>query len=289
MTCHFIFYNVGLGQCIGVLPHDHHHAIMIDCGHDGEFHPINDFKRYLPNEVDGTRKSLRTLVLTNYDHDHFSGLPYLYDNFYIKAVLMPNNLTMDELLSLKPKYTQALHTLEKIRSSYTVSDDGYVTPYTKCVFYLTQSELKAANIPIETNHLSQMIFIQYGQTTVCIPGDLEDRSWELMLKKPKVCDWLRKTTVFVASHHGRENGYHSGVFDYCKPHCIIMSDKAIMHETQGDMSSVYAKHVNGDGITYIPRTNNPVARKTLTTRNDGNIIMSVPMVGKPNFKAYIEQ
>jgi len=260
---------------------------MIDCGHDGDFHPIDDFQRYLPDEVGGWRKSLRTLVLTNYDHDHFSGLPYLRDNCHIKAVLMPNNLTMAELLSLKPQYTQALSTLAEIRGSYTASDDGYAPPYTKRVFSLTQAELKAAGIPIETNHLSQMVFIQYGQTTVCIPGDLENRSWALMLQKPEVRDWLRETAIFVASHHGRENGYHPGVFDYCKPNCVIMSDKAIVHGTQEAMSSVYAKHVKGDGIVYTPGTGNSVNRKTLTTRNEGHIIVSVPMAGELNFEVYV--
>ena len=45
MTCRFIVYNVKLGQCIGVLPvSQQDYAMLVDCGHDDLFHPIDDFK-----------------------------------------------------------------------------------------------------------------------------------------------------------------------------------------------------------------------------------------------------
>jgi hypothetical protein len=79
---------------------------------------------------------------------------------------------------------------------------------------------------------------------------------------------LKATTVFVASHHGRENGYHESVFEFCKPECIIISDKPIVHETQVDMASTYARHVDGAGVLFGDRR-----RQVLSTRNDGHIHM----------------
>ncbi|MBU2807590.1 hypothetical protein HF285_04745 [Acidithiobacillus ferrooxidans F221] len=283
MTCHFIIYNVKLGQCIGVLPDDQpDHAMMVDCGHDGDFHPIDDFGRYL-NKI-GNKPSLRTLALTNYDHDHFSGLPKLYKSAKIESVLLPKNLGMKEIRALKSESTDALDTLEHIRSTYTVPIRGYTRPFTRKAFSLEQMELTNAGIPIETNHLSQMMFVKYGQTTFCIPGDLECRSWELMLAKPDVQDWLRQTNVLMAPHHGRENGYHEDIFNYCNPACVIFSDKPIVHGTQRDMIATYASHA--DGITYTTRTGDSVQRRTLTTRNDGHILVTVPLSGAPTFKAY---
>jgi hypothetical protein len=289
MTCHFIIYNVKLGQCIGVLPHDQcDYAMMVDCGHDDDFHPIDDFSQYLPQTGGQPPKpSLRTLVLTNYDHDHFSGLPNLHTSAKINSVLLPKNLAMAEIRALKPESTEALDTLEHIRSTYTVDATDYTPPFTRKVFSLQQADLTKAQIPIETNHLSQMVFINYGETTFCIPGDLEARSWELMLAKSEVQAWLKKTNVLLASHHGRENGYHEGIFDYCQPACIILSDKPIVHGTQKDMTALYASHVGGKGIIYSPATGNAVYRKTLTTRNDGHILVSVPLSGTPTFKAYV--
>lgn len=290
MTCHFIIYNVKLGQCIGVLPHDQReYAMMVDCGHDDDFHPIDDFGKYLPQAgSQQSTPSLRSLVLTNYDHDHFSGLPNLHKSAKIRNVLFPKNLSMEEIRALKSESTTALDILEHIRTTYTVDVTDYTPPFTRKVFSLKQAELTNASIPIETNHLSQMVFVQYGETTFCIPGDLENRSWELMLAKADVQAWLRQTDILMAPHHGRWNGYHEGIFDYCQPACIILSDKPIVHETQVDMTALYANHVRSNGITYIPASGNAVRRKTLTTRNDGHILVSVPLTGTPTFNAYVQ-
>lgn len=289
MTCHFIVYKVELGQCIGVLPHDQSdYAMMVDCGHDGDFHPIDNFGKYLPKSAAQQSKvSLRSLVLTNYDHDHFSGLPNLYKSVHIKSVLLPNNLSMAEIRALKSEpNTKALDTLGHIRDTYTADVTDWNPPFTRQLFSLTQDELTKAEIPIETNHLSQLVFVKYGDTTFCIPGDLEDRSWELMLAKAGVQAWLKQTNILMASHHGRRNGYHERIFDYCQPDCVIMSDKQIVHGTQEDMAALYASHVRGPGISYTPATGNKVQRKVLTTRNDGHILISVPKVGTPAFQAH---
>ena len=187
---------------------------------------------------------------------------------------------------MKSNSTAALDTLASMRSTYTADITNYAPPYTRRAFSLTQEELKQANIPIQTNHLSQLIFVEYGSSTICIPGDLEDRSWELMLSKPDVQSWLKKTNVLVASHHGRENGYHKDIFKYCKPDCVILSDKSIVHSTQKDMAALYGSHVNGNGITYANSSGLSSRRKTLTTRNDGHILVTVPLVGSPSFQSY---
>jgi hypothetical protein len=288
MTCHFIVYNVKLGQCIGVLPHDQkEHSMMVDCGHDGDFHPIDDFGKYLPQSSSQANKpSLRTLLITNYDHDHFSGLPNLYESAHIRSVLVPKNLTMDEIRALKSESTAALDTLEHIRTTYTKTNADWTPPFSYRTFTLTQAELTEVGIPIKTNHLSQIVFVEYGETTFCIPGDMENRSWELMLQKSQVREWLVKTDILMAPHHGRYNGYHKGIFELCKPLCIIFSDKGIVHDTQQNMTQLYAEHVPGDGITYKPNTGNFVKRKTLTTRSDGHILVTVPSAGQPTFSAY---
>jgi len=286
MSLHLIFYSVGLGQCIAVIPdQQREYCAMIDCGHDGDFHPIDDLVQYLPGAGTGGLQPLHNLTVTNYDHDHFSGLPYLKKNCALQTVTMPNNISMPQLLRMKSETTEALHVLGAIRDSYNAPADGYTPPYTQTTFSLTQEELHQAGIPIQTNHLSQVVFIEYGDQTVCIPGDLEARSWELMLQKPAVRILLRLATVFVASHHGRENGYHAGVFDYCNPDCIIISDKYIVHGTQEDMSALYAKHVD-EGVSYMPRTGNPVIRKVLTTRNDGHLLLTISAEGEKTFQAY---
>ncbi len=262
--------------------------MMVDCGHDGGFHPIDDFKKFLPEPTRLQPKlTLRSLVLTNYDNDHFSGLPNLHKAVHIKSTLLPKNLSMEEVWALKSEPTEALETLSNIRSTYNQAAVDWIPPFNLQVFSLVQAELSEARIPIETNHLSQMVFVEYGETTFCIPGDMEKKSWELILNKKGVQDWLSKTNILMASHHGRYNGYHKDIFDYCSPSCVIFSDKGIVHDTQKNMASLYASHVLGGGISYINTSGETALRKTLTTRNDGHILVTVPRTGPPTFKAHL--
>jgi beta-lactamase superfamily II metal-dependent hydrolase len=85
---------------------------------------------------------------------------------------------------------------------------------------------------------------------------------------------LGEVDVLVASHHGRESGYCAEVFEYCRPQVVVMSDKAIVHDTQG-MTARYRDHVtryNPNGITV---RSSGRRRHVLTTRSDGWIQFEV--------------
>ena len=123
----------------------------------------------------------------------------------------------------------------------------------------------------DTNNLSLVSFLQYDGMSIIIPGDLEKAGWLKLLENPTFCEDLKKVNVFVASHHGRENGYYEEVFNYSKPDIVIISDKEIVHETQ---DHVYAQHANG-----IP-FDNGTTRYVLTTRSDGSIRIE-KTVGNP--------
>jgi len=80
---------------------------------------------------------------------------------------------------------------------------------------------------------------------------------------------LGGTDIFVASHHGREDGYNENIFNYCKPECIILSDTYIKHDTQQGMTQLYSSKIKGNGIVLNGNYQSP--RGTLTTRSDGHI------------------
>ena len=75
-------------------------------------------------------------------------------------------------------------------------------------------------------------------------------------------------TFFIASHHGRENGYCADVFNYCSPEIVVISDQEKRYGTQEH--NLYARHVRGQGINF-GSVLAPKYRKVLTTRNDGSI------------------
>ena len=258
-----LIFDVGLGQSIFVYPHsDPTYGMLVDCGNVEGFEPI-DFlikKGYIVNNI------LSNLTLTNYDQDHFSGAPYLRSKVGIHTVTFASNLTSLEIKELKEKpHTDALQHVCYVKDTYIYPVPAYAPPYIKQTFHLQKGDLESH----DTNNLSQIVFIEYNNSVICISGDLEEKGWKALLEKqPGIKTWLARTNIFIASHHGRDNGYCPEIFSYCKPECIIISDKGIMHDTQRNMSSVYGEHVAGAGVYF---NNNLSKRKVLTTRDDGHI------------------
>lgn len=279
MQTDILIFNVGLGQSVFIYPHGHpEYAMMVDCGHSGDFHPIDFLSRrkYIVNN------DLPNLTVTNYDQDHISSLPYLRDKFKIRSVNLAPNLTSAELRGLKAlPHSDALNHVCHIKDTYTTPALNYTPPYRKVTFYLDKHHLEKHT----TNDLSQIVFIEHMGSVICISGDLETTGWAAMLKhRVDVTAWLQRTHVFIASHHGRDNGYHPEIFQYCNPECIIISDKDIIHDTQEGMSTLYGKHVSAAGIVFNGNTTE--RRKVLTTRCDGHIWVRLDAVGNRTYKSF---
>lgn len=261
-------FNIGAGQCIFFYPNgSKEYAMFVDCAESEDFKPINWLLEKGHIHHDGAQHVLSNLTLTNYDHDHFSGLPEILKKVHIGTVRLPKNLTAEEIKACKEETTEALEGICALRSNYIYDAPQHVPPYEVNAFHLHQAHFPDQEI--NTNHLSQMVFVGYGGSQICISGDLERPAWELILQQPGVVENLRKTNVFVAAHHGRDNGYHETIFSHCAPECVIISDKEMMHETQDAMAQTYSNHVTGDGVNF-----NGTSRKVLTTRSDGHILIN---------------
>lgn len=277
--------DVRLGQSILFYPYENpeRYSMMVDCGHDQDFHPIDLFINLQAFKKNSAGMyEIGNLVITNYDHDHFDGLPYLLQKSVVKTAYFAKNLSINDLIDIKDEVTPALASLVDLRSRFTSDVADFKPSYRTEIFSLTSNELLEAGIAPTTNHLSQMIFVEAGKNVICIPGDLEKQSWNLMLQKDRVCDLLKRTNIFFASHHGRENGYHDEVFDHCFPDCIIISDKEVVHGTQQGMSSLYAQHVLGDGVV-LETTSGITKRKVLTTRKDGHLLIKLDTQGNARY------
>lgn len=260
-----LIFDVGLGQSIFVYPRSApEYGMLVDCGHEGDFHPV-DFliERGLIHKNTLGQSVLGNLTITNYDQDHFSGIENLRNKVGIWTTSFVHNLTSNEIKQLKDDVTDQLEHVCYLKDTYVHPVPTFTPPYIVQRFSLEKSDLENH----DTNNLSQVVFVEHHGTTVCISGDLELKGWTALIQKhPTIKDYLAKTNVFVASHHGRENGYCPDVFSHCAPECIVISDKGIVHDTQRDMASLYGNHVNGQGVSMNDRT-----RKVLTTRDDGHL------------------
>jgi hypothetical protein len=282
-----IIFDVELGQCIFFYPRNDHpeYGLMVDCGNTPKFEPIDKILEWnwLPEETktNPTKKILKYLIITNYDQDHFSGLPYLREKVSIDTTRLPKNVSSTELSEIKDTITKPIKEIINLKDTYT-NDANINPPYERDTFYLNQSDFPDEEI--DTNKLSQMVFITYKGTCICIPGDLTSDAWEKHLKNKNVIAKLKETQILIASHHGREDGYNENVFKYCKPEIIILSDKDIVHKTQEGQTKTYAGEVLGNGI--ILNGDKSKLRKVLTTRSDGHIWIRIEDNQSRTYKSF---
>ena len=113
--------------------------------------------------------------------------------------------------------------------------------------------------------------VDVGNISFVLGGDLERAGWLALLQNQQIQELLRRVNVFIASHHGRQNGYCAEVFNYCKPRLIVMSDGGIQYDTQ-NMAGTYSRHAVGELFTT---PSGQEMRKVVTTRNDGNIFWNL--------------
>lgn len=250
-------YDVGHGFCGYVRDGITGANLLIDCGFNEEtgFHPSDEALRWGP---------IGGLVIQNGDEDHLDGLPHLIRTAgpTPMAVLFNNpSLGGRTLLSMKePPYGAGLRALLQLQRVYTaplapgagphgeVSISQYCNPY-----------------PLfdDTNNLSLVTFVHGPDYSVIFSGDLERAGWRMLLRNADFRSELSRVGVFVASHHGRENGYCEEVFGHCHPQVVIISDEPMQYDTQ---EHCYAQHASG-----ISWNGGREIRRVLTTRCDGDI------------------
>ena len=253
----FTIHDVGHGFCAH-LQHDNGNVMLWDAGH--KMNPENRPSQFLPA---ANISVVRRMFVTNYDEDHISDLPDLVKAVHIDILVKNPSINVSQLKRLKREggpITPAMSTLLSMLETYT----GSVTnpPSFPDVQFKTfhceyQRDFR------DTNNLSLVTFLETPVCNVVIPGDLEKPGWEKLLRERTFRDCLSRTNVFIASHHGRTNGYCKDVFDHCAPSVVVFSDGPKKYATQEE-ADTYAAHASG--TTFEGKT-----RYVLTTRKDGTI------------------
>jgi beta-lactamase superfamily II metal-dependent hydrolase len=255
----FTIFDVGHGFCAYAVGPNGTNTLF-DCGHDDEigFRP----SQYLPNK--GVR-IINRMVVSNYDTDHVSDFANLRRIVGIKTFFRNRTISPDQLRRLKLQGGPLSSGVEAVLQMHAgwkyppvPADYGGVELSTYCNSYPTFTD---------TNNLSVVSFLEYAGLCIVYPGDLETAGWQELLKDAAFRTHLGRVDVFIASHHGRKNGYCEDVFLYCTPELILISDKGMLYESQ---ENIYAKHARG--ITW----NGDAQQKrfVLTTRCDGNMTLT---------------
>ena len=256
-----IILDVGAGSCATLVWEDGG-AWVFDCGKAA-------------NEDLGMRLWalgvlwIERLFVQNEDEDHLRGFPDLRNSGLVGGYTFTYRnraLNVDEVGREKRRtsgrispawdaWQQYVNTLTPVSREWTdrLNDSRFKV-------YKGQPITSA-----DTNNASLVVVLEVGQTRIVLPGDMEKRGWEFLAKRePSMLNDIKKCEAFVASHHGRENGYHEKIMKLASPRLVVISDKALVHETQEGMTARYRKHAEG-------RTVDGETRYVLTTRKDGDV------------------
>jgi len=261
-------FDVEHGQC-AMITCPNGKKVMVDAGHNTDkWWPSTHFRG----------QEIEKLIITNYDEDHTSDIVAVESLCRVKCKSRNPTVTATALRQMKAEHgmgrgVKHLHdwlvSCEAMPGGFPVTvDTGEV-----------QFNHYWINWPHATdaNNLSLVTFANYNGFTILFPGDIERKGWKILLELPDFRRDLARTTVLLASHHGRENGccqelYDNGLY----PMVTIISDAGIEHATQ-ETVSWYANRTWGCRVR-----NSTDPRKVMTTRSDGYISINVSPDGSWN-------
>lgn len=257
-------FNVDHGACALITTSNGRH-VLIDCGHHAE-------KRWFPGTALNAMGiyALDRLMVTNFDEDHVSGIGDLFDKTVTQALLTNSTISSQNVRQMKAERGMGRgmgrgirRLVESMEQTFT---GGPVSRANNADFGDTSfSVYRNSYNPVfgftDTNNLSLAIFVRCGPHKVIFPGDLEKPGWRALLQHPAFIRELHDVTLFVASHHGRLNGYCPEVMAQCPSiQAVIFSDEGIVYDTQ-ETASLYRTHAAGIWFDGQPR-------RVLTTRTD---------------------
>ncbi|MEM6636812.1 MAG: hypothetical protein AAF667_13090 [Pseudomonadota bacterium] len=264
-------FDVDHGAC-ALISTSNGRQVLIDCGH----HAHN---RWYP----GTALSamgisvVDKLYVTNFDEDHVSGFGNLMRNVDVDVLATNATVGPRELASMKSEHGMGhgialLHNamLNTFTGGPPLGVQAYDFGDTSFTVYWNQFSPRFGFT--DTNNLSLAIFVKCGPHKVLFPGDLERPGWKALMRDPSFIAELFDVNLFVASHHGRANGYCEELMALCPNiQAVIISDEGKVFQTQ-ETTDLYRRH--SKGFQY-----NGQQRKVLTTRSDGTMRFHLNQMG----------
>lgn len=215
--------------------------------------------------------SLTGLVIQNYDEDHLSRFSTIIQLFPIHIYY--SNLTIPtHRLRLMKEQSGPLST--NMQAALRIHDEAAANQLSPDatgafgpggiirVFVNTYPEFE------DPNNLSAVTYFEESGFSILFGGDLHEDGWAQLISTTDIAALFPNVNVFVASHHGRSNGFCPALRESLKPQLIIGSDKSVVHETQRFSYRPYAQ-----GARVRTRNGDLRTRHYVTTRADGNILI----------------
>lgn len=264
-------HDVDHGGCV-VITGPQGHRLMLDCGYNLD-------RPWFPS-IAYANQVIQTLMFLNLDEDHVEDLPDLWKRTQINGIFSNPTVTAPALKAMK---------LQGMRTGVQMAHDILAFFRSGCigqwnhplggVWWHAFWNVFGCDFT-DTNNLSLAVFVSYGPFTILFGGDMEASGWKKLLQNPSFVARLPEVKVYVASHHGRDNGRCEALFQHMKPEVVIFSDGAKTYGTQ-ETTDWYGRRVTGIVETSkAPTALGPIRRKVMTTRKDGTLRIEVATNGR---------
>jgi beta-lactamase superfamily II metal-dependent hydrolase len=190
--CEVTFINVGQGDCALIQASDGIN-VMIDCGSESHSNiSKNEIIPYLRKE---NVYKIDVLFVTHWHEDHVNGICDLINNGYVKSLVLPDRLPLDdEKENAFLVYEAASNKNLPVRH---VSKDDAITIDGHRFDILNPD----TNYTMGANDASMVIKYTYGKTKVLFTGDVESLGQYLLL------DSVEDIDIVKVAHHGGENKF----------------------------------------------------------------------------------
>lgn len=257
--------------------------IVIDLGsgtsEDNKFSPL----LHLKNNYNIT--TVDKVIITHPHTDHIDDIEN-FDKLSPEVLHRPKHLKEEEIRSSnQAKDSAKTDKYLEINKRYSLpvtSDIDVTLPANSggvTFHHFTPTKCDTSNI----NNHSIVTIIEYLGLKVLIPGDNQTESWKELLERTDFVAAIKGTDIFIASHHGRDNGYCKELFEHFTPKLVIISDGP---ETTTNASSKYSDLATG-WLVHKRSGAKSEDRYCLTTRKDGCVEIKIGNNQSSN-KNYIE-
>lgn len=205
----------------------------------GGFNMLMDCRRASewPSPLQHLRSKIRTLdmVVVSHPHqDHLGGLHEVCE-FFKPSVLWHNG----RYFKPDPVYDDWSY-YERLRGgkiSFCTPVrvyEGYTVTIGDSKIYVAGPKLpNLQDTPEDENNNGIILAIITGKSKIVLTGDTEEEQWIATNLAP-----LSAASVFLASHHGREDGFSKHALDIIRPQRIVISDG---EPAETDATAKYAR------------------------------------------------
>lgn len=259
------FLDIGLGT--SALIKTDKINIIFDCGQDNKT-GNNAFKELKDEPV-------HYLIFTHPHKDHIESLISLdYRNpLQIKKNNnIPNVLIDNQINKANNEYDKEIFRrykrLNQRYTNYVSNEKSYNNPRNNggiTIKHFIPSEKNSDDL----NDYSIATYLYYNGFKILLMGDNTQRNIDELMNDYNTSE-IENIDVLLAPHHGRESCYNYDFVKYVNPRITIISDKP--EDNNESASDKYGDNSRG---MYISKNGKREFRSCITTRNDGNITLTI--------------